>query len=49
MNKNNIYLLQNNTKFLMHICICTNNILYLLENNTKQKTLGFQNTGLILS
>ena len=42
INKNNIYLIQNNTKqsfYCKYLYVQT--ILYLLQNNTKQKIIGF--------
>ena len=49
MNKDNFYLLQNNTNqsFLCKY-LYVQTILYILQNNMKQKNLGFQDTRLIL-
>ena len=45
INKNDIYLLQNNTNQLFQCkYLHVQTILYLLQNNTKQKIFGFQNT-----
>ena len=57
-NKDNFYLLQNNTNkdynakvaptkvSLRQIFMCTNNILYLLQNNIKKRFLLFKTQGL---
>ena len=50
VNKNYIYLLQNNTNQTFWCkCLHVQTIFYLLQNNTKQKIIGFQNTMLITS